>query len=170
MIRVQLDENINARKLANACNSEGRSQVRRFPPEWRGQGIKDPDVLERFLADDALLLTTDENIALDHDYIIPDRHPGIIIVQQADAAVRTMTWRISQAIIADLKSVLIDWDSVVWNNSVVTLRPTYVEVRHAEAGRLKVDDLLQRNIAGWEDALRNVLLTNSTAPWASDDE
>jgi len=157
MIKVQLDENINSRKLAEACHAEERSHVRRFPNEWRGQAVKDSEVLERFMAVDALLLTIDECIAIEHPLAIPDRHPGILIVQQAANAVRTMTWKIAQSIIAGMKTAISDWDSLPWNNSIVTFCPSNVEVRHTEAGVLHVDGFLLRDADGWEDELRKVL-------------
>jgi hypothetical protein len=134
MITVQLDECCNSRRLVEMCKVEGKADVRRFPRASRGIGLKDPEVLKRFMPLDIPLLTTDHSLPEEHTADIPLSHPGIVIVRSSKP------WSQRTQDILDVleifKAAVPQWNSLSLRNSIVELWHDHVDVYRAERGRL----------------------------------
>ena len=133
---VQLDEDIDAEHLVKACAIEGKISAYRFPEKLRNQAAKDPFVLDSLLPRGNPLLTADKEFIEDHLDRVPNKHPGIIIVDQDDDAVPTMTTHIAQRMLAKFKDDCEGWHEASWENSVVTIRDSAVVVYRVEDGNI----------------------------------
>jgi predicted nuclease of predicted toxin-antitoxin system len=100
------DENFNDRRLVDACNSEGRCTVHRFPEALKS--AKDPEVLRVLLANKDTLVTLDGPIIDRHREHVPDNNPGIIIVRQRRTA-QTMTTKRGGQLLHQFKANLPEW-------------------------------------------------------------
>ena len=161
MLVFRLDECINSRALASGCNDAGIARVRRFPAALRGQGVKDPEVLERLLGGDEILLTTDWALIDEHSRCIPDDNPGIVVVNNTPAEVRTLTQRLVTQILGEFKSGMPEWGGLSVRNSVVRITQECVEVLHVESGRVVRDAYLPFIEGGWAARLSEVLGRNA---------
>ena len=162
MRSTRFDECINSKRLFRACEAEGRVIPFRFPEKWSGRGIKDPDVLKELLREGRLLVTTDGKIVRQHCEHIPNSHPGILIVAQDDGVARTITDIIVMQILSKFKAEFAEWDTAPWENSIIRLTHTYVEVQHVEDGQPDNDGLIMRDSAGWQESLKTILGHNAS--------
>lgn len=111
MKAYQLDENLNDKRLADGCNSEGKCTVRRYPGRLRGE--KDPVMLPELLSKDAPLLTRDFPIVHEHKNYIPKLHSGVIVVRTKNTN-RAFTTKIAMKNIETLKERFPPWAETNW--------------------------------------------------------
>ena len=80
------------------------------------------------------------------------------LVLQATA---TMTWKIALKILSDFKEQFTLWQDTPWNNSIITLRPSYVEVQIVDGSELKRTAFIDRKSEGWQKSLEATLRRNA---------
>ncbi|MEX2285581.1 MAG: hypothetical protein WD648_00750 [Planctomycetaceae bacterium] len=159
---VQFDEDVNASHLAQACISEGKVTPKRFPRHWCGSGIKDSQVISELIPRGNLILTSDLRFAEDWIEFVPDAHPGIAIIGLDEDDVRTATTHIIQSILAAFKADVPGWHLANWRNSIVIIRPRYIDIGHCESRKLVQDDFIDRQSADWIKRLSSKLDANSS--------
>ncbi len=156
---VQLDQEINARHMVDACEREGKVKAYRLPASLKDEG--DDVVLATLLPKGNPILSGDWDFAHDWPAFIPDLHPGIVIVGQDDDDPYFDT-HVGQKIVADFKREFPTWNTASWENSIVQIQPTHITVWHCDSHSLVQDgDMLDRTSAGWQDQLGALLAANA---------
>lgn len=107
-----MDECFNDRRLADACNSEGRCKVLRYPRRLKQQ--QDPSMLPELLAKEAPLLTTDFTIVEDNAEFIPEPNSGVIVVRSRFPH-RPFTSKMAAANLGRLKERFPVWPDIDWS-------------------------------------------------------
>jgi hypothetical protein len=159
---VQFDEDVNADHLEEACREEGKVVPYRFPRRFRGNRTPDKQVIgDLLLAKGNLLLSGDLEFASRWIKHIPDAHAGIVMIGP-ETPIDSFGTHEVQEILARLKAGLEDWNTIAWNNSIVTVRPDRLEVQHAQAHALISDDLLYRSSPGWALRFKALLHANAS--------
>jgi len=132
-------------------------KVRRYPDNERG--TKDPQMLQKYMSLDGIVVTFDRNIVDEHGSHIPDVNPGIIMISNFIRA-HTMTAAAAQDILKNFKALYADWHLLSWNNSIINLTDASVEVGYMRSGKLTVELRKVFTERGWQDQLRTALEKN----------
>lgn len=165
MITFQLDECANSQQLARKCREQGLCKPIRFPFRLRNKGAKDPQVVaELSIQKGYVLVTTDLSIALDHGDRIPDINPGFILIGPCPGSPLRTTKTLVSNLLAQFKRSIPDWHTLNWNNSVVRLGNTYIEIGHMCDHKYICDFVSDLRQQGWEDQFRSYLAANRTRP------
>ena len=151
MISAYLDKNLCSRKLVDACNRRGGAEVQFLPRHLRE--LLDPDLLPQLVQIGRLLVTNDRSIAEESASWMPLLNPGIVIVEDDYGQNRTMTWKLTLAILGDFKNVFSVWPETPCNNSVISLSPSYITLFHFSGSSLHFDQFYDRSVSGWETTL-----------------
>jgi hypothetical protein len=131
----QFDECSDCRSFIKKCNDEGLAVARRFRRKHRHKGLKDPEMLAVYLGLGGVIITYDNNMIDEHPTHIPERSPGIIIIEHSSAVPYTFTQASAEKIIGKFKSILPDWHQVPWANSIVRITERSVSIgRKLETG------------------------------------
>lgn len=157
--KIQLDEDINDRRIEKACAAEGLVQALRFPSNLKG--MKDPKVFRALFPKGNVVVTTDRGFVSDHLDEFPDVHPGVVIVSFDDDAIPTMTTQAAQKIIRNFKADFPEWHQTEWQNSVVNISPSHLSVWHVDSGELISDLFSSRANDPWRERLTSVLILNA---------
>ena len=160
MKTFQLDECLNSKRLANACNALCRCEAHRFPNSLKGKSVKDPEVLEYFFSRGKAIVTNDAAMIEDHVAAIPQQHPGLIIIVFSDECRDELTDEASGKILVTFKSHVPQWSEIPVSNSVLLVTEKSVRVFHKENGVLRKDlqaEYCDMNIA---ESLLAVLVEN----------
>jgi hypothetical protein len=160
MNAIQLDEDCDAAHLERACQLEGKVTALRFPRQLKG--MKDPEVLQRLIPQAVPILTLDRGFAEENQAFVPDSHAGIVILALDDDALRTMTTKLAQRMLADIKGQIPEWDSVDISNSILVIRNSTIEVYRCRSHLVILDVSIDRNIDGWIDELLVSLHQNAS--------
>lgn len=112
MTDFQLDQNLNARRMADACNAEGLCTLRRLPKRLINK--TDDIVLRDLLGRDATLITADRRIVDENPSDIPPRNPGVVVVR-LKVATRTLTARLADEMIRRFKDSFPEWHRTDWS-------------------------------------------------------
>ncbi|HJT36506.1 MAG TPA: hypothetical protein VJ783_31070 [Pirellulales bacterium] len=115
------------------CEAEGKVAVDIFPRRLRSKAVKDLEVVERFLASQSTLVTTDHRLPLKQAQHIPDHHPGIIVVRNNGP--HTQRERDIVEVLALFKACVPQWEQLTWLNSIVELYQDRAEVYSIKAGK-----------------------------------
>jgi hypothetical protein len=159
MPTFQLDEN-SGRKFMQECMNAGCSTVVPFPQDWKGKGIKDDEVLKRFMPLENPLVTDDRSIVEDNPGCIPQEFAGIIIIHNAPK-VSTMTLADRMKVVAKFKMACPQWNAFPWKNSVVEINFKEVFIWHLE-NDAKVQDLhIGISDKNWCNSVKATLETNA---------
>ena len=158
MNRFQLDEAINSRRLIRRCNSGAEKIVLCYPRKLRG--AKDPDMLDELMPRGHPLVTFDRSMISDHHASIPQSHPGIVVIANADPA-RIMTINLAIEIIQTFKEKFPDWAQVTWRNSLVEIDQDGVHVRRLNGSAIKNLASLSYGDDRWAAKLHKVLMNNA---------
>jgi len=156
---AQLDQNLSSRKLIDACNQSGGVTPLPIPDPLKGK--EDRLVLQELLPLGNIIVTNDLGIAEENCELLATLHPGLLIIDQDDNAPATMTWKIALRILRDIKEQFTHWHNTPWNNSIITLRPSHIEVQIVDAGELKRTAFIDRATEGWQESLEATLQLNS---------
>ena len=156
---IQLDEECDAKHLAEACADEGKVQAWRFPRNLKG--APDSEVFDVLLPKQNPILTLDQGFARDHSKYIPELHPGILVLGYDDNSVRNMSTHAAQNMLARLKTEIPGWDDLDMSNSIVTVKESTIEISRCESFEITVDEFLRREIPGWQESLLRRLASNS---------
>jgi hypothetical protein len=164
MADIQLDKNSNAKKLARDCNEQGLVRCHRLPVALSDE---DDDVILRHAKSSGrILLTYDRSIITDFWHVVIDGCPGVVILAQDDDGkfVKFMTYRAATRILAEFKRDFPQWHSACWDNSIVEIKPSCIEVNHVgETGVQKTGPgVLARGDATWQETLQVLLQTNAS--------
>jgi hypothetical protein len=160
MTTFQLDQCMNDRRLAAACNEQGLATAWRFPK--RLVDALDPEVLADLLGKGNPLVTFDQRFARDHVACIPSQNPGIITISNIRGGnPKTMTTALAGQILGRFKSLFPNWHETPLRNSVIEITPAGVEVWHAQDGKLIRDGYHAFDDAGWDQALSKLLFQNA---------
>jgi hypothetical protein len=166
MTGIQLDENIDSERLVKLC-AKSAVRVVRFPRDLKTKEArekklnKDPLVLPRLFATGNPLLTTDLPIYLgENTSVIPDQHPGIIIIGNPKP---TPTARFSDIVktIEYFKSQVPHWHALPWENSIAEITLKWVEVRYIASGRVQGEAHIDFSDGAWPQKLAAILAANS---------
>lgn len=161
MKSVQLDECMDDKRFARACNSEGIVRAKRFPKRLRNRAVSDEEALRQLLPRCDLFVTKDLRIADQNAHWLPGDHAGILIITLGPDATRTMTTHIARDLLRKLKDSFADWSEPTWNSSIMELSPDYIEVNHVVSGSLVRDATIDRNTANWQEELQSILHQNA---------
>ncbi|HLN31538.1 MAG TPA: hypothetical protein VK395_27605 [Gemmataceae bacterium] len=143
MNAIQLDECMDCKRLVRSCSKQDLVEVIRFPRKLKTKEArmrsqnKDGTILPRFFAEGSTLLTSDFPIDSDNLSVIPDFHPGIIIISNVHPTPNVDFSDIEKTI-ENFKSEIPTWHSALWANSIVEITLDWLEVRHVERGKLNV--------------------------------
>jgi hypothetical protein len=159
MKTFQLDQNLDSRKVVQACNDEGHAGARRLPPRLRD--TEDPDLLAVLMAEPAPLVTLDRRLPRDHSAHIPDANPGIVVVTNYPRKYPTMTSVIATRILGKLKASFPAWSEAPLNNSLVEITAEGVEVCHVLRGSIVRDGFFSFADADWQTNLLAKLRENA---------
>lgn len=156
---AQLDENLSSRKLIDACNVSGGVKAVPLPIALRGKS--DDTVFRELIPNGNLLVTNDVAMVEENFRFLDEHHPGILIVDQDDDAVATMTWKTCLRILHAFKQGFPQWETVPWENSIVLLRPSFIEVQHLAAQELIRNVFVDRSDPHWQTMVYDALVENS---------
>ena len=134
MTSIQFDECISDNKLVNDCCAEGLVKAQRFPKHLAGTGVKDPEVLKRFMAGVNPFLTSDKNLPKKHSEHIPDVNPGIIVIKNDGPFSITST--IIRSILVNFKNIFTEWHIASFNNSIIEISESKIRVSQVLSGTL----------------------------------
>lgn len=112
MTIFQLDQCLNDKTLADACNAQGMCTVYRYPRRLTGQF--DEVMLPVVFSRNTTLLTTDRTIIEDNESSIVAPNPGIIVVKNKKPR-PFMTADRARAIIAKFKTNVPSWPTIDWS-------------------------------------------------------
>ncbi len=164
MLGVQLDHNSDAKKLFKSCNAQGLVECFRLPHSLRVQ--QDDSILKYAIENHRLLLTYDRPIIDEWWQAIAGGSNGVVVIalDGNDPYTKTMTYAAASRIIAAFKADFPQWHSLCWDNSVVEISPSYVEVNHVvEGGVVRNENgYLGRSTSGWQLALQELLNKNAS--------
>jgi hypothetical protein len=157
----QFDECSDCKSFIARCNRQGLATARRFRKKHRGKGIKDPQMLPIYLALGGVLITFDNDMIEKHEDQIPEHNPGIIIIEHSPDVPYTLTQASVEKIIARFKSIVPDWHSVPWANSIVRITEKSVAVFRKLATGVTCDCFVELADATCDEKIRNRLLQNA---------
>jgi hypothetical protein len=161
----QLDENSNSKLTAAACHAGGLAEIALFPEEWRGRGVKDPEMLARFLPGANPLITGDASIVHDHPGSIPEHHAGLLIVAPPTDRIRTTTRQFIKETLDSLKRLVRGWEAVSFRNSILLLSDNFwVQLLEVQDGRPVTVGRYNLANETWREALRAELAVRSSRP------
>lgn len=158
MNRVQFDECFTSKRVKALCKAEGKIAVDIFPRRLRSKAVKDLEVVERFLAWQSTLVTTDHRLPLKQAPQIPDQHPGIIIVRNNGP--HTQRERDIIEVLAIFKARVPHWDQMTWLNSIVELYQDRAEVYSIKDGKPTRPVVAQFDDSGFLTSLTEALNAN----------
>lgn len=163
MNKIQLDENISAKKLASNCKKEKLSHPVQFPRKFKGQGVDDLTVLEYCIAKDLKLLTNDRTFLEDNYEDLPSQHPGIIIVtiSKNNHHKEFITWKRAEKILKRMKNLIEGWNTQIFKNSILIITDQSFEIFHIENQKIKQDGVFNPLRKGWQKSFKNILNQNS---------
>jgi hypothetical protein len=156
---VQLDEQSSADKLVRSCAAEGHVEAMRFPRALKG--VPDEEVLVTLVPLGNPIISIDQGFVADHMNFIPDRHAGFLILDVDNSSTYRINTHTAQKILAELKRDMPNWHTLNVSNSVLHIKESTIEVFHCEDHFLERDELIDRNILGWQRALMNRLELNA---------
>ena len=159
MKTFQLDENISDKELAKSCNEQGlaRAKLQR----QKDKGRKDTDWVPVVLARGDTLVTADRSVIEDCKGYVPEKHPGIVILENDESILHTFRSRDAKKILAIIKSVMPNWHND-WCNSVVRLSQQRVIVGHIEEGQFVSDGYLSLLDPDWRDQFERIIQFNNS--------
>lgn len=128
MTVFQFDECSSCNSFIRRCNKEGLAIARKFKDKHRSKGIKDPQMLKMYLALGGVLVTFDNDMIDDHTQHIPEKSPGIIIIEHSPDMPYTLTQKSVEKIIKAFKEKFPNWHVVQWANSIVRITEKSVAV------------------------------------------
>lgn len=159
MTNFQLDECSSSKALRADCNKQGLCSVRGYKKEHRG--IPDVEMLRIYTAKDAVLLTFDKSMLVDHERDIPSKNPGIIVIAHSASNPRTITEKSAREIINNFKARFDRWHVVFWDNSIVTLTDETLQVGQKSENGIRFVLKIKLAESGWQAELENILLQNA---------
>jgi hypothetical protein len=131
----QLDQCINDKSLADACNSRGMCTVYRYPRRLHGQ--LDEVMLPEIFTRNNPLLTTDRQIVEQNQQCIVVPNPGIIVIRNKKP-LPFMTAGRARSIIEGFKTNVPSWLTINWSM-------IYIEVN--DEGEIYVCPLVSADIS-----------------------
>ena len=159
MIRFQMDECLNSRRLCRECNEAGKSEVKRFPTAQKG--AQDPQVLAQF-ATRITLVTSDMAILEEHHSAIPVINKGLVVLGNSPEILRTATERDYRSIITRFKSSCPTWNSCDFSNSLVVITEKYAQVFHVDLSRVLIrDGFFDFSDPSWAESFVAILEANA---------
>jgi hypothetical protein len=159
MSNFVLDECAYSRRLRAQCEQEGLATVKRLPRALAGS--KDPELLPEVVRAGDTLLTYDREIAEQNASLLSLGHAGIVVVRSA--SIRSpLTDALARQILRKFKQIMPGWHSANVTNSVIEITQESVQLWHAEGGKLEQDGYLRFDRADLQEALLDVLKTNSS--------
>ena len=139
MKTFQLDECINSKRLAAACNAAHKCNTHRFPKKMKGKGIQDPVVLKEFFSAGKAIVTNDAAMLCDHVVDIPELHPGLLFVVFSPECKHELSDEASAGILNSLKQRVPTWNQIPCDNSVIVITEKDIEILHKRGERLDRD-------------------------------
>ncbi|HUY35142.1 MAG TPA: hypothetical protein VMV69_20525 [Pirellulales bacterium] len=159
MAGYQLDECMDYKRLALACQRQGLTTVYRFPRSLKTRiGTKDPEVVERLLPKGRALLTSDRTFADDNAGVIDEGHPGIVIV--ANFAKKPLRSKDVERTLATFKGRFPDWPNIDPSNSVIEISEIGVQVSRVLDHKVEICALLTLDMPDWIERFRRALTFN----------
>jgi hypothetical protein len=159
MSTFQLDQNIDDRRVVEACSAEGHGEALRLPSALRD--LEDPALLAVVMAGNSPLVTLDRCLPRDHSPHIPDANPGIVVVTNYPRRHQTMTSTLALRILAALKGRIPSWHEAPLNNSVLEVTAEGVGVSHVQRGIFVFDGYYEYSDPGWLGNLQAALQVNA---------
>ncbi len=162
MAGYQLDECMDYKRLALACQRQGLTSVYRFPRSLKTRiGTKDREVVARLLPKGSALLTTDRTFADDNAEFIDERHPGIVIV--ANFAKKPLRSKDVERTLAAFKERFPDWPNIDPSNFVIEISEVGVHVSRILDRKLEACELLTFDMPDWIERFRRALELNTNS-------
>jgi hypothetical protein len=155
----QFDECISSKALIRDCRRSGLCTPRRYPKG--NMGLKDPEMLAKYMPGDAPLFTQDLALLSDHATHIPPRNSGIIMIGHSPATPRTVTEVSIRRILKQFKQRFGEWHSISWRNSIVVITEATVSAGHMSASGPSVNFIGRIDDNTWKDRLKEVLANNA---------
>jgi len=112
------------------------------------------------MSGNAPLLTTDWRLPGRHTAHIPDLNPGIVILRNEGPA--SITINDIRDILANVKALLKDWHLLPYNNSIIEITQSKINVKHVNRGNLLEDLDIRFSASIWEARLLAALQSNSS--------
>ena len=161
MKKVLLDKNAGSNKLCNSCNSQGIVQCFLLPRLMRDTAT-DPEVAEFAIKQEDLIVTFDRGFCCEASTVLAGRNPGILLLRVDDGSVKRISRKLATTILSAFKQQFQDWSQVPWGNSFVELTPTLAIVYHTMNVEPLFLDRLDRQQAGWQMKLKQLLEANAS--------
>jgi hypothetical protein len=162
----QFDECSDCVSFIKKCNKQGLAVARRFKKKHRRTGLKDPQMLPIYLGLGGVLITFDNDMIDDHEDDVPERSPGIIIIEHSDAVPYTLTQASVEKIIGRFKSILPDWHQVPWANSIVRITERSVAIGRKFKTGVAYDCHADLADVNCDQQIRNHLVQNAQSEGA----
>jgi hypothetical protein len=166
MTHIQLDECMDSKRLVKACSKQNIVHVLRFPGDLKTKQArqqkmnKDEVILPILFAKGNPVLTSDFPIDYDNAAIIPDHHPGIIIIANAKPT-PNVDWSDIQKTIDTFKICVPNWHLLKWENSITEITLEWVAVRYIAGGRVQGEKRIDFTDGAWPTRLAGVLSENA---------
>ena len=112
MTTFQLDECLDDKRLARACNAAAKRTVHRCPPDLKG--TPDHEMLPVVFSRNTTLVTIDRTIVDDSRAAVVSPNPGIIIIQKKKPH-PPMTSARALEIIERFKENIPSWPTIDWS-------------------------------------------------------
>jgi len=157
----QFDENIDYKAYIKRCNQEGFAVVKRFPKDLKNTGFPDPEVLKRCLLLGGVLVTLDHHMIDDHEPDVPEKSPGIIIIQHSPKIPYTMTQKSAEKIIEQFKKRISDWHKLSYANSIVRITDESITVGRKKENVVTYNCYKELSEQDCEDEIRQRLNDNA---------
>jgi hypothetical protein len=162
VISFQLDECASSKKLLRSCRKQGLCNVHAFPRKYKGRSIKDPELLAKFVPDSRVLVTADLAIVNQHCDCISPSNCGLVLLGPSPGSPLRTTEKLMMKMLAHFKAGFAAWSGVPWQNSIVRLTESSVEVGHISNGGYVADFYSDFSTSGWADEVRRILVINSS--------
>jgi len=132
----QLDQCLDDKDLARACNAEGKCTVKRYPERLRGQS--DKVMLPAVFSQDTTLVTIDRTIIEDNESSIVAPNPCIIVIRTKKPR-PFMTASLARRIMDRFKTNVPSWPDIDWSM-------VYIEINNED--EILVSPLINGDITG----------------------
>lgn len=161
MTVFQFEENNSCKSFIRRCNRVGAAEVKRYQARHRNKKIPDPQMLSIYLPLGGVLVTYDKAMLSMHRSDIPEKSPGIIVIEHSPKNLRTLTQSSAEAIIQRFKDKVPDWYEVPWANSIVRITEETVSVCRKAQDELVCDCHINLAADDCADKIRSALAENA---------
>jgi hypothetical protein len=137
--------------------------ARHFKKKHRNKGLKDPEMLSFYLSLGGVLVTYDNDMIDEHLDAIPEKGPGIIVIEHSPAVPYTLTQKSAEKIVKKFKETLPDWHAIPWTNSIVRITERSVTVCKKTQATVEYNCEVELSDAVCPHQVRQCLTQNAAA-------